>query len=75
MSKYVDYSYQKLYTLYREQMFSLFIKGGKPMTANEIELMKLIFENDNPEDALRIVADVISSLSKQCESSQEPFAV
>ena len=45
------------------------------MTANEIELMKLIFENDNPEDALRIVADVISSLSKQCESSQEPFAV
>lgn len=45
------------------------------MTANENELMKLIFENDNPEEALRIVADIIFSLSKQHESCQEPFAV
>ena len=45
------------------------------MTANEKELIKLIFEDDNPEEALYIVAEIISSLSKQCESSQEPFAV
>lgn len=45
------------------------------MTANEKELMKLIFEDDNPEEALLIVADIIFSLSAQHESSQEPFAV
>jgi hypothetical protein len=45
------------------------------MTANENELMKMIFEDDNPEEALRIVAEVIFSLSGQCESFQEPFAV
>ena len=51
------------------------LKGGIIMTANEKELMKLIFEDDNPEEALLIVADIIFSLSAQHESSQEPFAV
>ena len=36
------------------------IKGGlKIMTANEIELIKLIRENDNPEQALATAVDII----------------
>ena len=40
----------------------------------QIELLKLIVENDNPEEALLIALDIITSL-KQSEAYQEPSAV
>ena len=40
------------------------------MTANEIELLKLIRENDNPEQALMTAAAVIIDFLKQHESSE-----
>lgn len=43
------------------------------MTANEIELISLINENDNPELALMTSAVIILGYLKQHESSEEPF--
>ena len=42
------------------------------MTENEIELLKLINENDNPEQALMLAAAIILGYLKQHESSAEP---
>ena len=56
-------------------MFSLFIKGGIIMTANEIELINLIRENDNPGQALMAAAVIILGYLKQHESSEEQAAV
>ena len=39
------------------------------MTANEIELLKLIRENDNPEQALMTATVIILGFLKQHESS------
>lgn len=41
------------------------------MTENKLEIIKLILENDNPEQAVRTVANIISYFSKQHELSQE----
>ena len=41
------------------------------MTANETELMRLIRENDNPENALIIATGIILNFLKQLESSEE----
>lgn len=41
------------------------------MTENKIELIKLILENDNLEQAVHTVADIISCFSKQHVSAQE----
>ncbi len=40
------------------------------MTANELELIKLIRENDNPEQALMTAAVIILGYLKQHESSE-----
>ena len=40
------------------------------MTANEIELIKLIRENDNPEQALITAVETILIYLKQHESSE-----
>ena len=40
------------------------------MTANEIELINLIRENDNPEQALTVAVEVILTYLKQHESSE-----
>lgn len=45
------------------------------MTANEIELINLIRENDNPEQALTTAVETILSVLEQHESYQAPFAV
>ena len=45
------------------------------MTNNEIELLNVIRESDNPEQAILIAIDVILSYLKQHESSEWPFAV
>ena len=41
------------------------------MSNNLIELLKLILENDNPEQAVLSVANIISDYSKQHELHQE----
>jgi hypothetical protein len=41
------------------------------MTENKIELIKLILENDNPEQAIMTAAVIIHDLLKQHEASEE----
>ena len=45
------------------------------MTANEIMLIKLIRENDKPEQALVTAVDIILSFLEQLESSEGQAAV
>lgn len=45
------------------------------MSENEQELITIIRENDNPEQALLVAVEVILSFLVQPESSQEPSAV
>ena len=45
------------------------------MSNNEIELINMIRENDNPEQALMAATLVILGFLKQHESSEEPSAV
>lgn len=45
------------------------------MTNNTIELLKIILENDNPEQAVNTVADIIFDYLKQHESYQEASSV
>ena len=52
-------------------MFSFLIKGGILMTANEIELINLIRENDNPTQALMASAVIILGFLRQHESFEE----
>ena len=46
------------------------MKGVVVMTANEIELINLIRENDNPEQALTVAVETILIYLKQHESSE-----
>ena len=43
------------------------------MSNNEIELMKIIRENDNPEQAVLTAIETILLFLEQHESSQVPF--
>lgn len=45
------------------------------MTENELKLLNMIRENDNPEQALMAAALVIVGFLKQHESSAEPVLV
>lgn len=45
------------------------------MTKNEAELIKMIHENDNHEQALMLAVAIILADLKQHESSAEPFPV
>ncbi len=45
------------------------------MTENEMELIRIIRENDNPEKALVTAVETILLYLKQRESSQEQAAV
>ena len=45
------------------------------MTDEKIELLKLILENDNPEEAVLTAAAIIFDYLKQHESSEEQTAV
>jgi hypothetical protein len=45
------------------------------VSENEMELIKLIRENDNPERALMAAATIILGYLKQHESSEEQAAV
>lgn len=46
------------------------MKGELSMTANEIELINLIRENENPNQALTTAAEIILIYLKQHESSE-----
>ena len=54
---------------------SVLLKGVCLVCENELELIKLIRENDNPERALMVAATIILGYLKQHESSEEPVAV
>jgi hypothetical protein len=45
------------------------------MSENEMELIKLIRENDNPDQALMVAATIILGYLKQHGSSEEQVAV
>ena len=45
------------------------------MTENELELIKIIRENDNPEEAVKVFAAIILDFLKQHESSEGQAAV
>ena len=45
------------------------------MSDNSVELIKMIRENDNPEQALMAAATIILGFLKQHESSEEQAAV
>ena len=42
------------------------------MSNNHTELLKVVYEHNNPEQALKIAIDVITSFLEQSVSSQEP---
>lgn len=48
----------------------LLAQGGLKMTHNEKELIKLIRENDNPEQALKIALDLL--INGFLEKREEP---
>lgn len=50
-------------------------KGMEPLSKNEIELLRMIRENDNPDNALLIATQVILEFLKQPESSEGQAAV
>ena len=45
------------------------------MTSNELELVEMIRNHNDPQQAILIAIDTITSFLKQLESSQEPMAV
>ena len=53
----------------------MFLKGDTVMSNNETELLKLIRENDNPEQALMTAAAIIIDFLKQHESFEGQAAV
>ena len=72
MSKYVDFSENLNYDGIRTYVRIVNQKGGiKIMTDNEKELINLIRENDNPEQALMTATVIIIDFLKQHESCQE----
>lgn len=70
LSKNVDISENSVYTKNIEHTFAT--KGETIMSETEQELITLIRENDNPEQALLVAIDVILSFLAQPESSPEP---
>ena len=61
-------------TILIEQLFGvlLIMRGENQMSNNTVELINIIRENDNPEQALQTAIEIISSFLEQCESYQEP---
>ena len=43
------------------------------MTENELKLIELIRENDNPEEAILTAVSIITSFLEQSQSFEEPF--
>ena len=45
------------------------------MNENEIALFKMIYENDNPEDAVLVAIKVFAAFLEQLEADQSPRPV
>ena len=76
VSKYVDISENINYDGIRTYVRIVDSERGiKIMTENEKELIKLIRDNDNPEQALMTAAVIILGFLKQHESSVTQVAV
>ena len=43
----------------KEHLFSFFNRRNKPMTANELEVINLIHNDENPEEAFKIALDLL----------------
>lgn len=54
------------------QNICLLYEGGTQMSHIHTELLKLVNENDNPEQAMLVAIEVITSFLEQCESYQAP---
>lgn len=54
---------------------AVYTKGVCIMTENELKLLRMIREHDDPEQALVIALEVITSFLGQHGSSEEPDAV
>ena len=63
-SEYFPYNYYK-------QMFGYYRGGKKMLRNNEDEFMKIIRENDNPEQAAVIAIKVFAAFLAQLEANQE----
>ena len=69
----VDYLLNIFYNDFNNQISRCV--GDSKMTANEIELLNIIRENDNQETALMTAAVIILGFLKQHESSEEQVSV
>ena len=56
-------------------MFSMRYKGGRAMTENEKELIKLIRENDNPSQALATAMELMIDFLKNYGALQDTSSV
>ena len=75
MSKYVDSSENLNYDGIRTYVRIINHRGGiKTMTYNEMELIQMIRENDNPSQALMTAALIVLGYLKQHGSSAEQAA-
>ena len=76
MSKYVDISENLNYDGIRTYVRIVNHEGGKQiMTENKMELIRIIFENDNPEQAILTAAAIIGDLLTQHELLEEQIFV
>ena len=76
VEKGVDNSENYGYNINRTNVRKTFVtKGMGPLSKNEIELIRIIRENDNPDNALLIATQVILEFLKQPESFEGQAAV
>ena len=75
MSKNVDISVNLNYDGNKGTYIRIVIRGIKIMTDNNTELIRLILESDNIEQAIMTASVIISDLLMQHESPQEQIFV
>lgn len=73
MSKYVDFSEKLNYDGIRTYI-RIVRREIKIMTENTTELIRLILESDNPEQAIMTASVIIRDLLKQHEEAEEQVA-
>lgn len=75
LREFVDLSQNSFYNGEKEQMFHCCKGEDTVMNENELELIRIIRENDNPGQALMTATTIILGFLKQHESSEEQVAV
>lgn len=61
-------------TFVQTTVLHIIVRGEKQMTDNELELINIIREQKNPEQALLTAVIIIGSALEQSLSCREPFA-